>query len=97
MEKKTIMLKRHKATHVVQEALDAIIRDLELYGRTTTENGSASRFLSYRMKYPKEREQIYFHWMPQHKKSLIALKTGIKLVRISKNKVRLVYEGELEK
>jgi len=97
MVKTTIMLKRSKAPHKVREAIDSIIRDLEIHGRTTTTNGKASRFLSYRMKYPKNKEQIYFKWLPECKKSLIALEKGYKLVRISENKIRLVYVGEFKK
>ena len=96
MEKKTVTLKRCKIPHHVQQALDAILRDLELHGRTTTTNGKAAHYLSHRMRYPKKDGLIYFRWMSDYKpqRHLIALEKGYKLVRVSDNKVRLVYEKE---
>ena len=91
------MLKRHKAPAHVQQAIDSIIRDLEIYGRTTTTNGKASRFLSYRMRYPKKLGQIYIQWLPKQKCSLIALEKDYKIEVISPNKIRLIYEGTLSK
>jgi len=93
--KKVIILKKQKAPHQVRDAIDAIIRDLEIYGRTTTPNGKASRYLSFRMRNQKNK-QIYFKWLPECKKSIIALEKGYKLIRLSDNKVKLIYTGELK-
>jgi len=99
MERKTIMLKRSKIPYQVQQALDAILRDLELHGRTTTTNGKAAHYLSHRMKYPKKDGLIYFRWLSDYnpQRHLIALETNYKLIRISNNKIRLVYESEFKK
>jgi hypothetical protein len=94
---KTIMLKRNKAPKDIQKAIDAIVDDLQNHRYAITPNGRASRFLAFRMQYPKKREQIYFNWMPKHEKSIIVLKKGFKLIKISKNKIRLVYESEFGK
>ena len=96
-KKLTIHLKRNNAPAQVRKALDLIIRELELYGRTTTTNGKASRYLSYRMRYPKNDEKIFFTWSKQHHKSIIALDTETRLEKISDNKVRLIYEGHFKK
>ena len=99
VERKTIMLKRHKAPIEIQRAIDMILNDLEQYGRSTTTNGKASRFLAYRMVYPKRQGKIYFRWMGDYKppRSLIALEPETKLEIISKHKIRLIHERKTKK
>ena len=94
MKKTTVMLKKYKVPHHIQKAIDAILRDLELYGRTTTTNGKAVHYLSHRMRYPKKDGLVYIRWLPDYnpQRHLIALDSKYKLVRISENKVRLVCE-----
>jgi len=90
---KTIMLKKSKLPPFVQEALDAIVYDLERHGRTTTSNGKASRYLSYRMRQYKKNNQIIIKWIPELKGSVVMLKPGVSLTRVSENKVRLEIEN----
>ena len=94
MQKTTVTLKRSKLPHKIQKSIDAIIHDLELYGRTTTTNSRAVRYLSYRMRYPKKDGLVYIKWLSDYnpQRHLIALDKGYKLIKISKNKLRLVYE-----
>jgi len=96
-KKLTIHLKRSSAPAQVRMALDCIIIELEKYGRTITTNGKASRYLAYRMRYPKDEQKIFFTWSKQHHQSIIALNTKTRLERISDNKIRLIYEGHLKK
>lgn len=91
-EKITVCLKKNNAPAHIKKALDMIIYELEHFGRTSTNCGAASRFLSQRMKSPKNQEKIYFSWNKQHQKSMITLATSTKLERVSSNKVRLVYQ-----
>lgn len=91
---KTIMLKRSKLQPFVRNSLDAIVNDLELHGRSITTNGKASRYLSYRMRKPKNNNQIIIKWIPEIKSSIVMLKPGISLERISDNKIKLVIENE---
>jgi len=95
-KKVTIFLKRHRAPAQVQEALDYIIADLEKYGRTTTKNGKASRYLSFRMRQQKNNDKIFFTWNRKNQ-SIITLNTETRLEKISNNKIRLIYEGHLKK
>jgi len=97
MEKRTIILKRNKAPAHIQNALDAIIADLEQYGRSITTNGHASRYLQYRLKEPKHQEKIYFQWHRNIQKSVITLSQTTKLERLSPNKIRLIHHREVKK
>ena len=99
VERKVVILKRHKAPAEIQKAIDMILHDLEQYGRSTTTNGKASRYLSYRLRYHKNQGKIYFRWMGDYKppRSLIALEPETKLEILSDNKVKLVYERKLKK
>jgi len=97
MERRTIILKRHKAPAHIQHALDAILNDLEQYGRSITTNGQASRYLSYRLREPKNQEKIYFQWHKNVQKSVITLSQNTKLERISPNKIRLIHQRIIEK
>jgi len=96
-KKVTIFLKKNNAPAQVRKALDHILYELEHYGRTITPNGKASRYLSFRMKYPKENQKIFFTWCKQHHQSIIALAPETKLERVSDNKVKLIYEGFMQK
>jgi len=96
-KKLTIHLKQNTAPAQVKKSLDLILRELEKYGRTITNNGKASRYLAYRMRYPKEDQKIFFTWSKKHHQSVIALNTETRLERISDNKIRLIYEGHLKK
>jgi len=95
-KKLTIHLKRSSAPAQVRLALDHIIYELEHYGRTTTSNGKASRFLSYRMRYPKNDEKIFFTWSKQHHRSIITLDTETRLEQISPNKIRLIHKRHIK-
>ena len=92
----TIFLKKSKTPAHIQRALDQILYDLERYGRTITSNGYESRYLSYKMRKPKNDKQIYFGWNKFDQKSMISLKPGAKIERVSDTKVRLIYEQEFE-
>ena len=93
--KTIIYLKRSKASDVVKKSLDQIIHDLERYGRCTTDNGRASRFLSYRFQEQRHKSppQIYFKW---HKKahSIITLSPTVKLERLTPNKIRFTVKND---
>jgi len=91
-----IALKKSKAPVHIQQSLDIILRELEDYGRAITDNGSASRFLAHRFKTPKNNGHIYFGWNKQYQKSMIVLKTGVKLERVSDNKVRIISEKDID-
>ena len=94
MEKKVIILKRNKAPAHIQKALDLILYELEHYGRAITTNGSASRYLAYRLKEPKKQQKIYFQWHKQYQKSIITLSQNTHIERISKNKIRLIHKQD---
>ena len=96
-KKLTIHLKRNSAPAQVRKSLDLIIHELEQYGRTVTTNGKASRYLSYRMRFPKDDKKIFFTWNKQHHQSIITLDTATKLECISPNKIRLIYKGYFKK
>ena len=94
---KIIFLKSSKTPAHIKKSLDQILHNLERHGRAVTTNGSAARVLSQRFKIPKNREDIYFAWNKQHQKSIITLSTGIKLIRLDDNKVKLIYKLESKK
>lgn len=88
-EKITIFLKKSKAPEHIQRALDAIIYELEHYGRAITNNGSASRYLALKMRQPKNFEYIYFGWNKQNQKSMICLAHNVMLEKVNDNKIRI--------
>lgn len=94
MEKKVFILKKQKASPYVVKSIVSIIGQLEEHGRAITENGKASRFLSYRLKHPKDRGDIFFnsHNVKRERRSVITLKPGVRLVRINDNKIKLIYD-----
>ena len=97
MDKKIVIsLKTTKAPEHIRRALDQILYELERYGRAITTNGSASRFLAYRCKRPKDKEHIYFGWNKQNQKSMIVLAKNVKLERINDNKVKILYTPEFK-
>lgn len=90
---KVIHLKKSKIPPQARQTLDAILYDLERYGRTTSNNGYVTRHLAYRMKYPRMNGHVFIRYVPEAKKSIIALDVNVKLERVSDNKVRLIYES----
>ena len=86
----TINLKKQKIPSHIQKSLDQILYELEQYGRAVSNNGHASRYLSFRFKKPRDKGDIFFTWSKRWKKSIIVLSPYTKLIRLSDNKVKLL-------
>lgn len=94
-KKKSIIVYRRKTDEEIKHIINVIVNQLEHYGRATSRNGKAVRILSRHMAEPIRKEQIYFDWNNMHKKSVITLPPSIRLVRLSSNKIKLIFEKEI--
>ena len=90
---KCIMAYRKKTDIEVKNIINNILNQLENCGRATSNNGCAVRTFSRFMTEPIRREHIYFNYDKRHKKSVITLPPSIRLVRLSDNKIRLIFDN----
>ena len=89
---KSIVAYRKKTDVEVKHIINNILNQLENYGRAISNNGHAVRAFSRFMEEPIRREHIYFNYNKRHKMSVITLPPSIKLVRLSDNKIRLIFD-----
>lgn len=94
--KKTIFLNITRAPAEVMRALDCIISDLEHYGRTTSFNGHASRYLGRKLNEHKKKGYIYISYLKEYNppRHLIALEKNYKVKKISNCKIKFEYESD---
>jgi len=90
--RRVVVLTSSKVPAEVRTAIDAVVCDLEQYGRTTTTNHKAARYLQHKMREHKRMGLIYFRWLNDYnpQKSLIALEKGYGIKRLSDNKLKVV-------
>ena len=82
---KTIYIKKPNSIDV-DKAINKILYDLSKYGRTVSNKGSASRYLSRVFEEERNNGDIYFSWNKQFKKSIISLSPDKKLVLLNTRK-----------
>lgn len=92
---KTIIVYRRKTEEEIKHIIKNIVHQLENYGRATSTNGRAVTAFSRFMEEPIRREHIYFDWNKMHRKSIITLPPSITLVRLSDNKIKLIFEKDV--
>lgn len=92
--KRTIFIKQSKVPAEVKKALEAILTDLEKYGRTETSNGRAARFLAYRFRPYKKEGKIYIKWHPKQKKSVITLHKFASIEVVNPYKIKFKFKEE---
>ena len=87
-KKETIDFLKMKYPDDMKHSLTCIVDQLEKYGRAITPNGKASRLFSQLVKQYKDDEMIYFGKHRQTDKSIIALSTSAKIIKIDNNKIK---------
>jgi len=80
-------------THV-KKSIEQIINNLENCGRAFSTNGDASRVLSRHFRNEVDNEEIFFQWNTRHRKSVIVTIPTLKIQKISKSKVKLIYDSK---
>ena len=90
---KVKVIKGVSAQHTeINKGIEAIVRDLIIYGRCVTGNTPAARAFSNRVKVPKKKKWIMFQWDSSAKKHTITLKPGATIKVVSKYSIDISFE-----
>ena len=90
---KVKIIKGVSAKHTkINKGIEAIVRDLIIYGRCITGNTPAARAFSKRVNVPKKKKWIMFQWDSSTKKHTITLKPGAIIKVVSKYSINISFE-----